>query len=535
MLDKLDETEIVTLFGKTIAERGRRYRRDGAVKYLEVSDDHSTLTAEVEGSEAEPYEVELAVLPRKSGFTIRGSCTCPYGMGCKHMAAALYEMLHRRQVRSPAMTRPATQDMLMDESVSLWLSQLSAASQPRSTEFIVYLLSLSPHGTPDLNIEVTRILKAGGYGQSRKIRIDQLLRGNANYITEEDRMLGYLLSSGVYYGASLPSIPQMVDMALTRMIETGRGRWLRHDAPPLRLGPARPGRVNWELGPDGCQRPVLEAEGLMILKAASPWYVDPQGGEAGPLDFGMSAAALRTLMQAPPISPSQAGRVAAALQERVGQARVQPPRADVREEVLTEPPVPCLTLAMLPSLAPGWGTTVVPGPRPVAYLSYAYGEVAVDPRTAPRELRRAVNGRILRIRRDMRAERKAATRLGKSGLSQYLMPNAGNSPGLPYHFHDNGESSWLDFLHSGVPALEAEGWRIVTAPDFALKVARDAEFDADLSESGGLWFSMDLGIEVEGRRLPLLPMLVALLKSLPSDTDLIQALKAKSRNNVIYL
>jgi hypothetical protein len=60
--------------------------------------------------------------------------------------------------------------------------------------------------------------------------------------------------------------------------------------------------------------------------------------------------------------------------------------------------------------------------------------------------------------------------------------------------------------------LRRAGWQIDFADDFRHRVLEVEAWDADLVESEGGWFDLDMGIIVEGERLPLAPLLAALFR-----------------------
>src|SRR5687768_6679408 len=85
--------------------RGRRYGRQGAVRDLDVAP--GLITAKVQGSRAEPYEVQiriaisrqpptrLADLVPRSG-AMRFGCSCPdWEEPCKHGVAVMTEFAER--------------------------------------------------------------------------------------------------------------------------------------------------------------------------------------------------------------------------------------------------------------------------------------------------------------------------------------------------------------------------------------------------------------------------------------------------------
>jgi len=71
-------------------ERGEQYVKDGAVRSLEQTDDH-TLKAQVQGSDVHPYVVTIEF---DDETVQKVSCTCPYyeGTWCKHIVAVVLKM-----------------------------------------------------------------------------------------------------------------------------------------------------------------------------------------------------------------------------------------------------------------------------------------------------------------------------------------------------------------------------------------------------------------------------------------------------------
>jgi hypothetical protein len=57
--------------------------------------------------------------------------------------------------------------------------------------------------------------------------------------------------------------------------------------------------------------------------------------------------------------------------------------------------------------------------------------------------------------------------------------------------------------------LRRAGWEIEFADDFRHRVLEVEAWDASVVESEGGWFNLDMGIIVEGERLPLAPLLAA--------------------------
>jgi len=72
---------------------------------------------------------------------------------------------------------------------------------------------------------------------------------------------------------------------------------------------------------------------------------------------------------------------------------------------------------------------------------------------------------------------------------------------------------WQQFIATDLPTLENAGWQIEIAAEFGTRpVEAGSEWQADIADTQDGWFSLDMGIEVEGQRVSLLPILVRLLE-----------------------
>ncbi|MBV9270678.1 MAG: DEAD/DEAH box helicase [Candidatus Eremiobacteraeota bacterium] len=90
---------------------------------------------------------------------------------------------------------------------------------------------------------------------------------------------------------------------------------------------------------------------------------------------------------------------------------------------------------------------------------------------------------------------------------------------------DDDERRWIDFIGATVPQLRAEGWRVEIDDEFPYVILdTEDEWHADLTETGARWFELELGIDVGGERVTLLPVLIDALShyGVRSGDDLTQ-------------
>ena len=154
---------------------------------------------------------------------------------------------------------------------------------------------------------------------------------------------------------------------------------------------------------------------------------------------------------------------------------------------------------------------------PVIELSFDYGGgrrfAAADDRT----------GVELRDRDRERQARYVLEGFGAVDLSCLDDHAAGPGSTADYLVRvDDDIHDLCTFSGYAVPQLRALGWRVDVAADYPIPpVAPDVPWYAHVDESpgaagsGGDWFNLELGIELDGRRVNLLPALLDLLEHLP--------------------
>jgi SNF2 family DNA or RNA helicase len=84
---------------------------------------------------------------------------------------------------------------------------------------------------------------------------------------------------------------------------------------------------------------------------------------------------------------------------------------------------------------------------------------------------------------------------------------------------------WLDFLNLHAAELRAQGFEIHVDDDFPYRLATSSgDFDAEFESSGIDWFELALGVEIDGERRDLAPMLAALVAMPDFTPDAIREL-----------
>ncbi len=559
-------------------EEGRIYADSGHVEIdeiLEVAPNSFAISGYVQGRQRDPYVVDADIFEDPQGRTrVDGICSCPVAMNCKHVAALVLAADAGGRLSAgnaggepaqTAMTDPATQPAIWHEVLTR-LSTRDAPDSGASRQRLVYLLDVEPtRNGPVVTVQPrsVSVLKSGAWGKTdTPYDPSKVLRGQpAKFLTAADveilRVLagdtelgadtmGYhrALNRLLYYGGTNGPVPLNAPLApwlLKRLRETERLYWRSHKtSPPLAAGDPLALESGWHKDPDGTQRFVLapadaaaDTDSLAILPVDPLHYVDTAAGVIGVAEADVPAAVAAQIMRAPALKPSQA----AALHEGLKQQGVTLPALPAaprerREAEVAPTPVLRLTTSQLLPGGGGrsWkaayanvGSAVTVG---VAEARYASTSVEVD---AGQDTLESLEGdELVVVRRDRDVERALAARLTDLGL-QTVYRTGATTPYIPpprgYTFLDaerrEDADAWLAFMHETVSQLRAEGWAIEIEPDFPYVVREtDHAWTLDIdSESSNDWFGVSLGIEIDGERVDLLPLVSELLRQFPTSRE----------------
>ena len=496
-----DDDDLERSFEERFLDRGWRYFNQGMVRSVHEQD--GLLFGQVKGSGHSAYVVSARLEETPFGLQVQGNCSCPVHYNCKHVAAILYHHMAHRVERSPARGGSA-----LSQFSRIWLERLRLASiplpEPSSPDRILYLLrprAMAWGGALEVVGVVTRPLKTGGFGKPRPF--NQGSRSSAGYVTELDRAL----FSRLEQMRDFPGEPLLLrggggGQLLRDVIATGRCHWDDKGSPPLTWGEPLESALSWREGEGGAQHITLEAdERLVPLPILPPAYYDPRCGCCGALVTGLPDEVAEALAAAPEIPAAEAEALSDELLAIVPWA----PRPEVAQRVERDDvePVGCLRLYSENLNPPGMPEEWIE----CAELHFEYEGHAVHPlEEAPISIRRDGHVEVILRRREWELDTLAM--LANIGLIADYSIDDGTSAILEAT-EQAGEWAWRDLITELLPGMREEGWRITIEPSFRLRMVEPDDWYGDVEEGAdGGWFDLELGVEVEGRRLNLLPLLV---------------------------
>ncbi len=488
-----------------------------AVDNLDVGDD--AITADVQGTADKPYHVHVKLAADGRRFPRSMRCTCPVGMGCKHVAATLLKVLEQRDAPAVPTAGP-------------WMAALRllsgapapAAKVSKLPHRLYWMLAQQGHGEFSL-----KVFKGRSDGSQRLpdgldawAQFESALVRPMKYVDDDDlhalRLLASLPERAELPSGSLAIARRQGYEALLRLLECGR--LYAEVTPPVRLrsGPARPARIAWQVDEGGLYHARAEAEPPIAwaIPLDPPTYVDAESGEVGRLEFDVPPEVASHLLAAPPLNEREAHQAALVLADRAPGAA--PPLTGPLPEVDASPS-PRLELTTFYAPAIHWLRDYPRNqwrkPLDVAEVRFRYEDVLVSARDGNEVAPRA-DGTLVRVRRKLEQESELIDQLRLAGF-EFIPPGAVQFP-ADSNFEQRSvmvlasEDAWPDFMSDGLAPLEDTGWQLVIPADFRHHALSVDAWEADFVEAESGWFDLDMGIVVEGRRLPLAPLLAELFQ-----------------------
>ena len=405
-----------------------------------------------------------------------------------------------------------------------------------------------------LTILEAKPLKSGRPGKGRAVRVDPDAYawrdgyGVSRSAVDLDlmalarRQLAQVVSTDVdgVPDAKVPLVGRLGAMLLELAVESGRAFLGDDRERPLRFGPVRAASLDWARDADGSARLSVELDGpdgvggtggtggpWWLVECEPPYHVDVRAGTVGRVDTPLDARTLALALDAPPVPEARVQHLANRLAREVPELeRTVPLPAEPATESVDVDPVPVLYVhstdpaghvddwLAMPVLEYGDATLVnaeagradrtlvlIPDPeRPDE--PDAYREIDVIRRP---ELEIEALELLEEIADDFapltRADTDRPERVGA------FRPVA-DSPGGRF-------AAFRRLLVAERERLEDAGWRVEVVPPVRVTTVRPRRVSASLDAADGApgWFDLGLGLDVDGARVDLLPLVLQWMES----------------------
>lgn len=559
--------DILKRFGRETFQRAVRIFESGGVIKVEQQEKALTGLVRSQNSISVQYTQNIPI----DRLQIEGTCTCPVGYNCKHVAAVLLHYLSKGAavsvVHAPA-TAPSRADLEMSTQMKQWLAvvrgEAPAESMPQFVESdkpfaqLTYILQAPkdlPSGLlPQLDLVVGRATfnpKKRVFTNLKEVySIDELIQrgGPKPYITHDDRVILTTLSAMHPSYWSPTVLPIQHSAHLKMILARGEAFWATpNDAARMKIGPTYKGCLMWRMHDNYDQSLFCEAmdEGEhidYIIMFDQPWYVDVKTLQCGPLEVQFVPSEMaKKILSMPSVKPAETVDTERQLQKAFKRNMKWPSlkQFHVKGKAQDVEIKPILRLYGEKFLAWRTPTNTV---FPLAQFMLDYNGHRVNYHDAHAPITIIQDDHCYVVSRQEEAEKQRHKELinalpalhpverwsenyryrvplkEKQALALFSRSKPPNDTLI--------QKEWDRFFCREVEALEKKGWTIEIERTFPFIAAMEPDdwfaelFPTDDYQSSGIaWFNLELGITVGEERINLLPALSQMIRQSRSFLD----------------
>lgn len=519
-MPKITAHDISTSFGRNIIERGTLYFKECRVLSCEFDETNHKLSGSVKGRAETPYQTSASInVSNKGGFIIQSNCTCPVGWNCKHAVALLLAY------------QADTPNYNIENSYKTWFETLQGQLHKKKENTIhsayqgyfrlSFIKTAYDHGLQYIQVEYGSLRFLKGENISVFVEKDLIsIVNNESWMesykwvkTEDINILQLLL-------AKEGRVPKLLkttlhtendQLALQKILATGRCFWNEFSL-ILHPSESRDLALDWHDDEDFKQLNV-SLDGIdnwLLLPTPEPFYIDTDSGNVGLIQSSFGREWILSFLQTPPLAKEQCQHftqeVSLLFPQNVLANPIYYPTRDISSPLR-------VVLSLNEKRIKGELLFV-------ARLCFHYAELQLDPIVieTPKRTQFMFNDEIINIKRDIEGETLAIyefeqlclldismydpKQIKTSHLSGILAPELGGSQ----------QFQWLSLLTAHKARLEVLNWEFDIAADLALSSEKIDSIDIAVEDQGN-WFDLGVSIEVEGKRIELLPLLLEWLRN----------------------
>lgn len=546
------DESIYDFFDEYTLSKGQTYFMQNRVRSCEKIGDKSVCGI-VEGSQKYWVMLNFGVSQSELSST---SCECPVSRNCKHAAAMLIAYMQEsnngfgpraanlsmrsQRIRPPKEKRgefepsELLQKSLYRLSDSKWKFDGDKSVSPinpkdlqtsKNARFVIYTLKENVQSiVPIIAVHKVNVLKNGSMGKPQELDLQKFfypasLPALLNTADEEiSRLWRSTLADRHFFSAIAPNNllfdeTELLNLLLSKIIKTGRCFLDENYDAPLKLGPTLPAEFSWLEYEPGWQKLQLNvsAEGRLLpcWKWKTPWYYDKKNNTCGPALVAASSDMIESIWWLPPVDEADSESLQIALPDLGLDKLVPKPKCKRKIELRIVRPEMRMeskehkVLYEFPYLQ----NRVAKSKSKIKTLivrSTAPGASDV----------REEDGVVVKEKFDHAFEINNLAQLDGLGFVQIPSYKVGE-PEEVRVFAPARVDAWLNLFNAMESLKFRENWIIDENANIRPMELGEDQLEFKVREDGSWWLSLALNIQIGKHKVPLLPILLAAIKSLP--------------------
>lgn len=510
-------------------QRGKSYYAGGRVTIAELENipgEKISIQSEVRGTHRRPYVCEIVISETSSGATgVVNKCSCPVGWCCKHVAATLFkaiDQIETVEVKQSTIPPVATQSVAQG-----WLKKLEKSTQ----------LPRSPIQRPPQATKFLLILSM----TSRCITIKPCffyLKKNGDFMQKKPEILGTNMGSKIWQELTADEWDIMrllvkfcVDRGdfalvshnlhalevLQKLIATNlchEGTTSRFSETPITWGEEKEVSFVWDVLETGDCKLVYQQKGdSQILEFEDLLYYDAASGILGPAKSKVPLELMKSLVTSDPVPIEAVDQVSEYFKENFTEYDLPLPPKVVHETV--SPPLHIKVVLGSQRVSTGH---FYRSPREEDIIT-AHVILSYDGHCVKRDWqdswKKITGSHVLVVKRNPKMEREIMALIQEDRWFELTKAKDLNAFNSFYRSATGLEEEGMFVFHEYVDRWRTRGWEVILDSSFPFHPFGDIEDWYTVMDSGsGIdWFDFEIGVQVEGKRLNLIPALINHLKA----------------------
>ena len=518
MTYSLTNQALINSFGSKTFYKGVTYSKEGKVRHVDAQE-YPDLMIKLHASVLGKGNVyETNALFSYTNGNIRSSCSCPVSTNCKHSAALFYEYINKKDEKQNALLS--------------WLQEIKedkgVLDEENRQEFLIYRMYYdNVEKNFYVNFRIAKYQKNSKFSKGRSIehyKIANDYYSSSKVLDEGDKKIISLLSVSLIdsYGSDSLLDGELGYMAMKKLTQTDRLFHLDSHIPirfsntPIDIEPKwvnKDSKSTLELLPHG--QTFIFTEPLCVINPRKHIISEVN-------NLHLTNKELKNILSMPAIDDEEIIQTA---------------------PLLLDVPM----FANLP-LPPQLETSIIKDVQPKCFLQlegfqdkdvyypymkikFKYLDQIVDGLDSKKIETIKLENALIRVYRNLQIEKEDILKLVDLGF--YIVQDKKHflSPINPNI--TNAIERWRNFLDIEIENLRSIGWQIEIDDSFKLEFHEIGNIDATFDEHGN-WFDMQLDVDINGKKIALLPMLAGILDQVDDLKQLPPTLSLPVNENGMY-
>ena len=569
---------ILRSFSSRVVNRGLNYASTGRVFEIAYDIESATIYGEVIGSNGEVYATKVTIA--QGGKLFAMDCTCPMRWSCKHSCALLWVAVAALS-RGSSLPELSKFDLpgegvlpevfnrglghglnnghdlpkdLQEETQSL--SPVTRAGFKHLVNVLtgqdafiddvaaktyeyVYVFEETYHHKIQAVLFKAQVRANGEYGQPYSSDPYMIINPDFDELAEVRRfdidkviVKKWLLAAEkvktMSYGELLNDW-EVVHPFLEAACSSGRARWQSVKGPRLSLGPDIQAHLDFRKSSDGTYtlypRAKHDLEGILTFVGTPGIYLNTKTAQIGCLTYTnkISAKLGDALRALPAVRRSELNAITLMLENLEAPLDIKRPD-DAKQTIVrfvhSTPSVvlkrhkyPEVVRKLNPKLPETIDIAIIHFEPPYGFNIGEFSRSYEDPKLDA----------IILEKLDKKYELNCLKEFTALGFKQIMDPESIGLDAGPVYLAA-GDMTWANFAGRDREKLSQDGWRFILADSFRLDIVPETDLGewalTVLPKGVDFWFGVELGIDINGVNIPLLPILLTSLMDMP-DNDVL--------------